>query len=291
MTRIADLLKDASARLRTGGVENPRAEARLLMAHAAGLTPTQVFARDDQELPAAIHGVFDQVVARRVAGAPLAHIVGIREFWSLPFRVTPATLIPRPDSETVVALALELGFDQRGPGTVVDVGTGSGCLLLALLGEWSESRGIGIDVSAPALDVARENAIALGLAARTRFVQGAWLAGLAGPLDLIVSNPPYIPSADIPTLSRDVRDHEPALALDGGVDGLDAYRALLPMAAAVLTDGGAVVVEVGAGQAKAVGGIAAMAGLDPGPVGRDLRGIERALCFFKKGIGIAGPRG
>jgi len=291
MTSIDTALRDAAAMLSAAGIENPRLEARLLAAHVLDFSPAQVFARADQDMENACRAAFDAVVARRCAGEPIAHITGSREFWSLDFQVSAATLVPRPDTETVVELAMDLHRMRTHPSTILDLGTGSGCILLALLTCFPEAMGTGVDVSAEACAVARENACKLGLENRTDIVNASWADSIASGFDLIVSNPPYIPSADIAGLAHDVRDHEPLAALDGGADGLDAYRALLPLCAVSLSYTGVLVVEIGIGQEADVTQLAIAAGLSPGPSRRDLAGVERALSFYKKGVGITGGTG
>ena len=222
---------------------------------------------------------------RRLAHEPVARIVGAREFWGLPFRLSEATLVPRPDTETVVELALEifreLTISGRRP-RIADIGTGSGAILLALLHEIPDAFGVGTDLSLSALGTARGNAAALGLADRAAFVACSYAAALPGPFDLIVSNPPYIPSAEIPKLSIEVHAHDPHLALDGGNDGYDAYRALMPQAAERLAPGGALIVEAGQGQARNIETLMAAAALVVDrPPRADLAGIPRAVSARK----------
>ena len=277
--------------LEVAGIEGAKAEARALAAFVTGLTPAQIFSRDDTELSDADAAQFDAVIRRRIAGEPAAYIMGVREFWSLPFKVTPATLIPRPDTESVIDLAIQLFADRTPPQQILDIGTGSGCLVLALLDIYADAHGIGTDISVCALSVAAENAMTLGLSNRATMVEGAWSAQQAEPFDLIVSNPPYIPRHDIENLDVTVRDFEPLLALDGGADGLDAYRHVLAEAVDIVTDGGWIVLEVGIDQADTVTEIARNLGLLAGPRQRDIAGIDRALAFHKKSVGIPGGRG
>jgi release factor glutamine methyltransferase len=206
----------------------------------------------------------------------MAHILGRREFWSLDFAVTSDTLTPRPDSETLVAAVLDIVAGRDRPLGILDLGTGTGCLLLALLHELPNATGVGVDRSAAALAVALGNAQALGLAPRVQFHEGDWGEGLTGRFDVVISNPPYIVSADVPNLSPEVR-HEPRLALDGGADGLDAYRALAPHVGRLLEPAGVAVLEIGEGQAPAVEEILRTAGLKPVDRRRDLAGIERCI--------------
>ena len=214
----------------------------------------------------------------------MARILGAREFWGLPLRLSEATLIPRPDTETVVERALELFREQPTSHCprIADIGTGSGAILLALLHEIPAAVGVGTDLSLTALGTARANAAALGFADRATFVACSYVAALSGPFDLIVSNPPYIPSAEIPKLSVEVREHDPHLALDGGNDGYDAYRALIPQAAERLASGGALIVEAGQGQAGNIETLMTAAALSVDrPPKADLAGIPRAVSARK----------
>lgn len=268
---IAALLRLGAERLAAAGIENPRLESRLLLAHALGRR-TEDLIRDmnnPAEAPA-----FPALLARRAAHEPLALITGWREFWSLRFRVSPATLIPRADSETLVEAALDL----PAPARVLDLGTGTGCLLLAVLHERPQAFGIGLDRSEDAARLARRNAADLGLTGRSAFLVGDWTAPLRGRFDLVLSNPPYIESAGIAALMPEVRAHEPASALDGGPDGLDAYRAIIAALPSILTSDGAAVLELGIGQSRAVAGLAEAAGLRA-TARQDLAGIERALIL------------
>jgi release factor glutamine methyltransferase len=258
----------AARELREIGVEDARREARLLLEHCAGGAGAELAA----------------LIERRRNREPVSQILGQWEFWSLPFFVTSATLTPRPDTETLVQAALDLTPDRAASLRLLDLGTGSGCLLLALLHELPAARGLGIDQSPEALAVARRNAEALGLAGRADFALGDWAAGIAGSFDLIVSNPPYIPHDEIPRLMPEVSQHEPRLALDGGADGLDCYRALAPQIAARLAPGGYALLEVGAGQAPAVVAILAAAGLQPAGVRADLAGRERCVKVRKDAL-------
>lgn len=214
-------------------------------------------------------------MARRLAREPVHRILGRRAFWTLDLAISPAVLDPRPDSETLVEAALALA--PRPCARVLDLGTGSGALLCALLTEWPEASGLGVDRSVEACRVARRNVEACGCGARALVVAGDWGAALAGPFDVVVSNPPYIRSDDIAGLDPEVRDHDPALALDGGADGLAAYRAIAPLAARLLAPGGLLAVEVGWTQGEDVAGLLAQAGF--GEVGRrrDLGGHDRVV--------------
>jgi release factor glutamine methyltransferase len=273
-TMIARAIRDGAIRL-DGVAENPRLEARILLAHALGLTRNDLI-RDPNRLVDT--GVFNTLLARRAAHEPLALIVGHREFWSMSFRVSPSTLIPRPDSETLVEAALAAFANRSSPRKILDLGTGTGCLLLALLKEFPSAFGIGLDLGADAAALARENAAQLGLAQRAAFIAGDWTNPLSGRFDLIVSNPPYIAGADIAALMPEVARHEPRRALDGGSDGYDAYRAILPKLRHHLEPGGTAILELGAGQAYYVVGLAREAGL-AASLRLDLASIPRAIVL------------
>jgi release factor glutamine methyltransferase len=217
---------------------------------------------------------------RRDKGEPVARILGHKEFWGLPLALSPETLVPRPDTETVVELALEMlrKGPVNKPSRIADLGTGTGAILLALLSELPDATGIGTDISEGALATAEDNAVQLGLAARASFIRCDYASELTGPFDLIVSNPPYVATGDIAGLAREVRDHDPLQALDGGPDGLAAYRALIPQAARLLAGGAALVVEAGQGQARDIEALMTEAGLTPqSPPRADLAGIFRAV--------------
>ena len=274
---VAEAIARAAARLAALPATDARREARLLLAHASGLAPGQLIADPDRRLLPDAAADFQALVGRRLAREPIAYILGEREFWSLSFAVTPAVLVPRPDSETVVEAALAAFAAGAGAGTVLDLGTGSGCLLLAVLSEWPGARGLGIDSDPGAVALARANARRLGLDARARFAVGDWGRAVGARFDLVVANPPYVPSAAIAHLDAEVARHEPRRALDGGGDGLDAYRALVPDLGRLLVPGGVAVLEVGAGQAAAVARLLGLAGLVAVARHLDLAGIARCL--------------
>jgi release factor glutamine methyltransferase len=274
---VAALLADAARRLTTAGIANARLDARLLLAHALGATPDEILSRRGDRPMATAVADFERMVTRRLAREPVSRIRGQREFWSLEFEIGPDTLDPRPDSETVVEAALDRLTDRGAAWRVLDLGTGSGCLLLALLSELPAAAGLGVDRSPGALAVAAANARRLGLDGRCRFLCGDWAVGVDGPFDLIVANPPYIPCADIAALAPEVRNHDPILALSGGADGLDAYRAIAAELPRLLAAGGHAVMELGMGQAEAVAEIAVAAGLAVSAARPDLGGVLRAL--------------
>ncbi|MBJ7402363.1 MAG: peptide chain release factor N(5)-glutamine methyltransferase [Bradyrhizobium sp.] len=273
-----------SVQLRSAGLDDAELDARILIGAALGLDLTGLIAQAARPLTAAEASRLAQHAQRRIAGEPVARILGTREFWGLPLRLSEATLVPRPDTETVVELALEVLRERQAshPPRIADIGTGSGAILLALLHEIPDASGVGTDLSQTALRTARDNAVALGLADRAGFIACSYAAALGGPFDLIVSNPPYIPSAEIPKLSVEVREHDPHLALDGGNDGYDAYRALIPQASERLAPGGALIVEAGQGQAENIETLMRGAALsvDRSPKA-DLAGIPRAVSARK----------
>jgi release factor glutamine methyltransferase len=285
-TRAAAL--KALTRAMRGVVEEPAREARLLLAAACALKASELIGAPEAPLGAAARRA-SQFAARRAAGEPLSRILGRREFWSLSLAISPDALDPRPETETIVEAALATFAARRGePFGVLDLGVGSGALLCALLSEFPAARGLGVDVSERAAAVARANLHSLGLAKRAEIRVGDWGAGLDGPFDLIVANPPYVRRSEIAGLAREVRDHDPHMALDGGEDGLEAYRALLPEIARLLAPcSGWFFLEVGAGQAEAVETIAAAAGLADLATFDDLAGVARVVGG-RRGEGAAG---
>jgi len=279
---IASARRLLAQSFRRDGLATPELDARLLVAHALGLDHASLAAQAARTLTAAEADAIAALAARRLAREPVARIIGVKEFWGLNFALNPATLVPRPETETVVEAALDALARGRGRGgalTVADLGTGSGALLLALLSELPMARGFGTDLSREALICARHNAAALGLAGRASFVACDYGAALAGPFDIVVSNPPYVARDDMAALAPEVRVFDPALALDGGPDGLDAYRAITATARHLLSPDGVLVLELGIGQQGAVESLLAAAGLvASGGPRHDLLGIARALA-------------
>lgn len=282
---IESARRKLAAQLKSAGDDEAEIDARILLGATLDLDLTGMIAQANRLLTSTEAARLAQFAGRRIAGEPVARIIGEKEFWGLPLQLSSATLVPRPDTETVVELALDLlraGGDLDRPLRVADLGTGSGAILLALLSELPAAQGFGTDISEDALKTAAANAARAGLSNRATFVACDYASGLAGPFDLIVSNPPYICSADIAGLAREVRNHDPLVALDGGADGLDAYRALIPQAAGLLASGGALVVEAGAGQSSQIQALMAAAGLTSGTAPRaDLGGIPRAVAGHK----------
>jgi release factor glutamine methyltransferase len=289
-TPIGGLVAATAERLRLAGIEQHRREARLLAGAVLGADPASLVAHPERPVDAAGAARLAAAAARRAAREPLSHILGRREFWSLSFAVDGRVLDPRPDSETLVAAALALVPERGRPLRLLDLGTGSGCLLLALLSELPAATGLGIDSSPAALAVAAGNAGRLGLAGRADFRLGDWAEGIAERFDLVLSNPPYIPSGEVPLLAPEVARYEPHLALDGGPDGLDCYRRLAPRLGPLLRPGGAALLELGAGQAAAVAAIMAAAGLRQAGLEADAAGRPRCLVLRHAADGAASNR-
>lgn len=281
--RIADLLSEGMKALTAAGIEGPAREARLLLTLGAQVPPAVMVGFPERPVDAEGVAAYRSLLARRVDREPMSHLIGEREFWSLPFFVSRDVLDPRPDSEALIEAVLSQTPNRSAPLRLLDLGTGSGCLLLTLLRELPRTLGWAIDLSPAALAVAKRNAQRLGVDDRVHWREGAWMSALnaddPGGFDVIVSNPPYIPAADIEALEPEVARHEPRLALDGGKDGLDAYRALAPQVHGRLAPGGLVALEIGLGQAKAASDLMVAAGLAPGGRWQDLAGRERCLLF------------
>lgn len=288
MRRTDEPISIASARqamteaFTEAGIDSADADARLLIAHALDIDRATLTTHGHRVLTPEEVKKIEVLAARRLKREPVAYILGRKEFWSLSLAVTPDVLVPRPETETVVELVLDVVVNdalRMEKLRILDIGTGSGALLLALLSELENAVGTGADISAAALSVARGNAERNGLADRCHFVASDLIAGIAGQFDIVVSNPPYVARGDIATLAPDVRDHEPEVALDGGNDGLDFYRAIAAQARDLLAPGGRLVVELGAGQEAAVRALLTKAGLSADmTVRHDLAGIPRALA-------------
>ncbi|WP_206930192.1 peptide chain release factor N(5)-glutamine methyltransferase [Roseococcus thiosulfatophilus] len=290
MPSVGALLCQGGAALRAAGIENARMEARWLLAHALDATPEALLRDPRAEVSPDAAARFEATLARRAAREPLAFITGRAGFWTLELEVAPHTLIPRADTETLVEAVLARGV---APRRVLDLGTGTGALLLAVLSEFPAATGVGVDLKPEAAALAARNAARLGLSPRAAFLAGDWGTALDARFDLVLSNPPYIAAGDIPALMPEVAEHEPASALDGGADGLDAYRALATALPSLLAPGGAAVLELGQGQAEPVGALAQAAGLSVAGLRADLSGIPRAILLEsgQKAIGGGADRG
>lgn len=278
--RASQLLEWGAARLTEAGIETASLDARLLVQHTLGLSREDMLREDAAASDSAV-ALFDALINRRLKREPVAKILGRRAFWKYEFIVSGATLDPRPDSETLIEAALA----HRPAGSVrriLDLGTGTGCLLLSLLGEYGQAQGVGVDVSEQALKVARENARQLGMEERAAFRLSDWCAQVGGTFDLIVSNPPYIAQSDADSLMPEVRKYDPFIALFGGADGLDAYRALLPQAYRHLETDGVLLLELGVGQADAVETLACAHGFTMAGRRADLAGVARVLILQKE---------
>ena len=274
---VARLLEWTTGRFKERGIDSPRLEAEILLACALGIRRIDLYVRHDQIVDDAGRARFRDMVRRRQEGCPTAHIVGKKEFYSLDFAVSPATLIPRPDTELLVDEALRQAKPLTDP-LIADIGTGTGCVAVALAHRLPKARIVAVDISPEALETARGNATSLGVADRVDFRLGDLLAPLAGLRpDLIVSNPPYIPTNDIAGLDPGVRDHEPALALDGGPDGLRVIERLAEQALSLLAPGGRLLVEIGAGQEEGARGVLTRAGFTVESVRKDGGGHPRVV--------------
>jgi release factor glutamine methyltransferase len=272
-----DVVAQVAERLAAAGVENARSEAWLLLVAATGRERAALIAGAPGTLGAEQQARLDELVRRRLAREPIAYILGEKEFWSLRFEVSPAVLVPRPESETVVEAVLAQLPDRGRRLRLLDLGTGSGCLLLALLSELPQATGLGVDDSSAGLAIARRNAERLGLAVRADFRHGHWSQGLRERFDVIVSNPPYVAERDWDGLQPEIRQFEPRAALVAGPDGLAAYRALAPDCARLLAQGGVCALEIGFAQGDALAALLAAEGLTMAERRRDLAGIERCL--------------
>jgi len=272
-------LKEAVLLMKAAGLDTPVLDARLIVQHALGISWDTLYLKEDQDLTDGERARLESELSRRAGHEPVSRIVGRRHFWTLDLAVSPDTLDPRADTESLIETVIAAIPDRSQPLKLLDLGTGTGAILLALLAEYPNATGLGIDLSEGALATARINAESHGLGERASFAAAHWTDGVAGPFDVIVSNPPYIDSGDLAGLPPEVREHDPVLALDGGTDGLDAYRAILPAIPALLSPAGLAVLEIGAGQAEAVTRIAREHGLTQLSCRADLGGIERSLSF------------
>jgi release factor glutamine methyltransferase len=276
--RASDVLRLAIPRLQSTGVEDAARDARALLSHALGIAPDRLTLHLPDDMTEAQLLAYEAALLARIARQPVAQIIGRRLFWGHSFRVTRDTLDPRPETEALVAEALSRPFLK-----MLDLGTGTGCILLSCLKGMPQARGVGIDFSEAALEVATGNASYLGLSARVKFLKSDWFSSVSGAFDLIVSNPPYIAAVEMSALAPEVRDWEPHLALTPGGDGLDAYRTIARGAGARLMPGGRLLVEIGPTQAQAVAGLFAAAGFDRLRILPDMDGRDRVVAAVKPG--------
>jgi len=274
---LGSAFEQAFQMLKEAGVGEARLDARLLVAHATENETATIFGFPERPIENQQVLLLEASLQRRIAREPMAYILKTREFWSLPFIVSSDTLVPRPDSETLIEAVLEHIPETRRNLSILDLGTGSGCLLLSLLSKFSNAIGIGVDASEAALDIAKQNAAALGLEERATFVVSDWTEKVEDQFDIVIANPPYIPSSDIPNLEADVAQYEPLSALDGGAHGLDSYRKILRQLQKVLTDDASIFLESGAGQASAVSEMVREIGFQHIETKKDLAGIERCV--------------
>jgi len=279
---IDALRRELAKRFAAAGLDSPLLDARLIVAAVLDLDLTGLATQAQRPLIGEEIAAIEGAASRRLQGEPVARILGEKEFWGIRLALSPDTLVPRPDTETLVETVLSLCADRQAPWRIADLGTGSGAIVLALLSELPEATGVATDIQAQALQTAARNAAHLGSFERVRFVVCDYASALRGPFDFIVSNPPYIRSADIAKLATEVRDHDPHRALDGGPDGLDTYRSIAAAASALLAPGGYLAVEIGTDQATDVIRLVTEAGLEAEPAARtDLAGRPRVVTARK----------
>ncbi len=276
-----DLLREASQALEQAGIEDARREARLLLCWATGRDLGGLLSLDGVE--PAQKSRFAEALKRRLEREPLAFITGETGFWTLDLETGRDTLIPRADSEALIEALLDVCPDRNAPLSILDLGTGTGCLLLAALSEYPQATGVGVDLSPQAVALAQRNSVRTGLEKRTAFLAGSWADALNARFDVVLSNPPYIETGDLAGLMPEVLQYEPARALDGGTGGLDAYRILCAALPALLVPGGYAILEMGIGQIDAVSALGVASGLRDVAHKADLGGIERALVLQSDG--------
>jgi release factor glutamine methyltransferase len=284
MALLGSVVQDGTVRLKRGPhAEHARRDAETLLLHLMGKSRAWLLAHLDEEVPEKQAARFSQLLDRRYHGEPIQYITGEQEFYGLPFRVMPDVLIPRPETEHLVEKAVEVAAQFEQP-RIVDVGTGSGAIAVALARNLPDAQIAALDISSAALEIARENALRNAVSDRIRFAQSDLLAAVAHErFDMVVSNPPYVPTADRDSLSIEVREHEPALALFAGDDGLAVVRRMIPAAFAVLSAGGSLLTEIGYGQSQAVAALLADAGFEHIEFVPDLQGIARVACGRRTG--------
>jgi len=276
---VREVLAAGRQKLELSDIDTAALDARVLLGHVLKQPPNWLHAHPEAPVDSAMAAQFEAYIARRCQREPVAHLVGTREFWKYAFDVGPEVLVPRPDSETLITAVLEHIVERNRPFRILDLGTGSGCLLLSLLGEFPQATGVGVDISGEALKVAARNARKLELDDRVEWIRGGWDVSPGGGFDLIVANPPYIETGALSGLEPDVVAYEPELALDGGPDGLDCYRAILGCLDGVLADDGLLVFEIGQGQAERLSVLADDAGYRRRGIHDDLSGTARVLVF------------
>lgn len=281
MPSILHALRQASSLLHTAQVDTPSLDSRILLEYVTGKSRETITGYPEMELSETEYKNFLALIERRANREPVSHLIGKREFFGLEFKVTRDTLDPRPDSETLIEQALKLFPDRQSPLRILDLGTGTGCLLLTLLSQFPQATGVGVDIHPPALAVAKENCINLGLEKRTRFVLECWAQGIDEQFDLIITNPPYIKKADLPLLQPEVFLHEPHIALEAGEDGLACYRAIAPTIAPLLKDEGFVILEFGYGQENPLSALLTEHHLETIAYGSDLASIIRCIVAQK----------
>ena len=276
---IRDALRRAAARFAAAGIDTPALDARLLLMHVSGLPREALVAEPEAVLPPEVMARYEALVSARASRQPVAQLTGMREFWGMEFTVTPDVLTPRPETETLVEAVLRRVPDREAPMRILDLGTGTGCLLLSLLSELPGARGLGVDASPAALAVAKANAEALRLSARSHFRLSEWCKEVVGTFEIIVANPPYIPSNAIGALMPEVAAYEPRMSLDGGMDGLACYRNIAAELPFHASKGAWIVLEVGEGQHEAVADIFMQAGFRLKAVEPDLSGVMRCVTL------------
>lgn len=284
-TTLGQVVRKLDGLFRAAGLEQPRLDARLIAAHAIECRPETVLINPERMLTGDDLDAINGLAFRRLEREPVSHLLGWREFWSIPFLVNEDTLTPRPETETLVDCVLSALADGRcrEPVRVLDLGTGTGCILIALLSELPRATGLGVDISRAALEVARENAKRANVSDRLELCRGDWLSETDQSFDVVVSNPPYIPRGEIALLEPEVSKYEPVIALDGGPDGLDAYRLLAASVGPVLNPGGFAAFEIGMGQARDVADMFRNAGFHDVGCQRDPGGVERVVTITKTG--------
>lgn len=276
--RLVEIVKIRQA-LTQAGIISAALDARLLMQHVLAISHEELLGAKDITLTEAQQNKLNSLLARRIKHEPMAHLLGRREFWGMEFEVTPDTLIPRPDSETLIETLITLRPERSKPLQILDLGVGSGCLLLSALSEYPLASGLGIDRNPGTLAVASRNAVQLGLENRTKFEKCDWNNGIKGVWDVVLGNPPYIPTEEIPKLSEEVVRYEPTMALDGGEDGLDCYRAIISFLPTILAEDGCCLLEIGQRQASDVVTLVEGSNLKATHVTRDIAGIERCIVI------------